>query len=186
MYPWESVSEIQSIKETYAIIWSSYMGCCLFLWKVHGIKLSTPCKLSTLCTHWSRQFTELCWRVQFWELIIGFIPLRKPHVRPYVTHRSTTNFEELAEVALANLIVCLSMKSRQRSSWLPPSELYLQKGLPKTDKGNRLYGRHYGSEHHRCLRSNRSHGKKPALVCRQSLLNAAHFLPEIFKIEETP
>ena len=31
----------------------------------------------SLCTHWSRQFTELCWRVQFWELIIGFIPFRK-------------------------------------------------------------------------------------------------------------
>ena len=28
-------------------------------------------------THWSRRFTELCWQVQFRELVIRIIPLRK-------------------------------------------------------------------------------------------------------------
>ncbi len=40
--------------------------------------------------HRSWQFTELCWRVQFRELIIGFIPLRKQQCR-LKAHRQQTD-----------------------------------------------------------------------------------------------
>ena len=43
----------------------------------------------SLCTHWSRQFTELCWRVQFRELIIGFKPFRKLFHWIFVVHLKT-------------------------------------------------------------------------------------------------
>ena len=36
--------------------------------------------------HWSQQFTELCWQVQFRELIIGYIPLRKCNAKPLMGH----------------------------------------------------------------------------------------------------
>ena len=46
---------------------------CIWNFYMHA---DTFCSDTFNCTHWSRQFTELCWRVQFRELVIRFITLR--------------------------------------------------------------------------------------------------------------
>ena len=53
---------------------------------------------STLMLHWSRRFTELCWPVQFRELVIGFEPLRKNMQR--------VGYVEAAEVCLCGQKEC--------------------------------------------------------------------------------